>query len=252
MLALVGTVAFCAGVAIAGYYAVLRLAPALSHEQNNELVRVASAVTSGLYGLLIAFMVVNAWQAHNTAATRAEDEISALSNVMRDAGGLPDSLRAPVRADVLGYVNLVVAREWKSLARGQPDLASRARYEGIWARLYDFEPVSDTQRTFFGSLVDRMNDVGRARRLRVYSSRSQVPALLWAVMISGGALTVFLLYLYSSGRRRTQAAVIGIVAGFVGFAMFLIYALDEPFDGAMRLSTQPYTYFVDQWDGKRL
>jgi hypothetical protein len=65
-------------------------------------------------------------------------------------------------------------------------------------------------------------------------------------------MTVFLLYLYSAGRQRTQATVIGIVAGFVGFVIFLIYALDKPFDGAMRLSTQPYTYFVDQWEGKRL
>jgi Protein of unknown function (DUF4239) len=252
MLALFATVAFCAAVAVGGFYAMLRLAPGLSHESNNELVRIASTVTSGLYGLLIAFMVVSAWEGYNNAATRAEDEISALSNVMRDTGGLPDRLRTPVRQDVLEYVQLVVAREWDTLARQQPDLVSRARYERIWDRLYRFRPTTETQRTFFGSVVDRMNDVGRARRLRVYSSRSQVPALLWAVMIAGGVLTVFLLFLSSAGERRTQAAVIGIVAGFVGFVVFLIYALDKPFDGAMRLSTQPYTYFVDQWEGKRL
>lgn len=252
MIALLATVAICAAVAVAGFYAVQRFWPDLHDAENNELVRIASAVTSGLYGLLIAFVVVSAWQGHNNAATRAEDEISSLSNVMRDAGGLPEQLRAPVRQDVLAYVDLVVAREWDTLAQGQPDLVSRARYERIWDRLYNFEPTTDTQRTFFGSLVDRMNEVGRARRLRIYSSRSQVPDLLWAVMVAGGVMTVFLLYLYSAGRQRTQATVIGIVAGFVGFVIFLIYALDKPFDGAMRLSTQPYTYFVDQWEGKRL
>lgn len=239
-------------LAVAGFYAVLRFLPGLCHENNNELVRVASSVTSALFGLLLGLMVVSAWQGYTEASSQTEDEISALSNVMRDAGGLPASIRVPMRTDVLAYVNVVVDREWDTLARSQPDIVSRTRYERIWDRLYAFTPRSPSQNTFFGSVVDRMNDVGRARRLRIYSSRPHVPSLLWAVMISGAVLTVFLLYLYSGGRIRTQAVTIGVVAGFLGFVIFLIHGLDRPFDGALRLSAQPYTYFIDQWRGKPL
>ena len=244
--------AISAGLAIAGFYAILRFVPGLHHENNNELVRVASSVTSALYGLLLGLMVVTAWQGYTDASTQVEDEISALSNVMRDVGGLPTPIRRPVREDVIAYVNLVVTREWDSLARGKADLVSRQRYEGIWDRLYAFKPHSSPQDTFFGSVVDRMNDVGRARRLRIYSSQPHVPSLLWAVMIAGGVLTVFLLYLYSGGRTLTQAVTIGVVAGFLGFVIFLIHGLDQPWNGALRLSSQPFTYFLDQWHGKPL
>jgi hypothetical protein len=252
MVALVVTVIVSAAVAVAGFYAVMRFLPGLCQGANNELVRICSGLTSGLYGLLLAFVVVTAWQNHTNAATQVEDEISALSNVMRDAGGLPAAVRAPVRADALRYARLVVDREYATLADGDPDLVSRETYERIWARLYGYEPRTNAQSTFFGSVVDRMNEVGRARRLRIYSSRPAVPELLWGVMIVGGVLSVFLLYLYGGGRAGTQAVMLGVVAGFIGFVVFLIYALDEPFAGELRLSTQPYTYFVDQWRGKPL
>lgn len=246
------TVILCATVAVAGFYAVRRFFPALWSDSNNELVRICSSLTGGLYGLLLAFVVVTAWQNYSNASTQIEDEISALSNVMRDAGGLPEEVRVPVREDTLRYAGLVVSREWAMLAEGDPDLVSRQMYERVWDRLYGFDPNSDAESTFFGSVVDRMNEVGRARRLRIYSSRPAVPELLWGVMIVGGVLSVFLLYLYGGGRAGTQAVMLGVVAGFIGFVVFLIYALDEPFAGELRLSTQPYTYFVDQWRGKPL
>lgn len=252
MVALLVTVVLCATFAVAGFCAVVRFLPGLCQGANNELVRICSGLTSGLYGLLLAFVVVTAWQNYTNAATQIEDEISALSNVMRDAGGLPEPVRGPVRADTLRYVRLVVSREWATLADGNPDLVSRQMYERIWGRLYGFEPRTEAQSTFFGSVVDRMNEVGRARRLRIYSSRAQVPSLLWGVIVVGGVLSVFLLYLYGGGKMRTQAIMLGIVAGFIGFVVFLIYALEKPFAGELRLSTQPYTYFLDQWRGKSL
>jgi hypothetical protein len=246
------TVILCATVAVAGFYAVRRFFPALWSDSNNELVRICSSLTGGLYGLLLAFVVVTAWQNYSNASTQIEDEISALSNVMRDAGGLPEEVRVPVREDTLRYAGLVVSREWAMLAEGDPDLVSRQMYERVWDRLYGFDPNSDAESTFFGSVVDRMNDVGRARRLRIYSSTSHVPSLLWGLIVAGGVLTVFLLYLYRGGSVLAQAIMIGIVAGFIGFVVFLIHALDSPFAGELRLSTEPFTYFSDQWRGKPL
>jgi hypothetical protein len=242
----------CAIVAVAGFYAVQRFFPSICDESNNELVRICSSLTSGLYGLLLAFVVVTAWQNYSNASTHIEDEISGLSNVMRNSGGLPDEVRVPVREDTLRYAQLVVDREWASLEHGDPDLASREMYERIWDRLYRYEPRTDAQGTFFGGVVDRMNDVGRARRLRIYSSRSDVPSLLWWLIVVGGALTVFLLYLYRAGKVRTQAIMIGVVAGFIGFVVFLIFTLDNPFARDLKLSTEPFTYFIDQWRGKSL
>ena len=251
MVALV-TVLGSAIIAVAGFYAVQRYFPSLSDESNNELVRICSSLTSALYGLLLAFVVVTAWQNYSNASTHIEDEISALSNVMRDSGGLPDQVRVPVRTDTLRYAQLVVDREWASLEHGDPDLASREMYERIWDRLYRYEPETEAQGTFFGTAVDRMNDVGRARRLRIYSSRSDVPSLLWGLIGVGGVMTVFLLYLYRAGKVRTQAIMIGVVAGFIGFVVFLIFTLDNPFARDLKLSAQPFEYFLDQWRGKSL
>ena len=110
---------------------------------------------------------MTAWQNYSNAATQIEDEISALSNVMRHGGGLPDRCEVPVRRNTLRYAGLVVDREWATLAQGDFDPASRAMYESIWAELYRYEPRTNAQSTFFSSVVDRMNDVGRARRLRI-------------------------------------------------------------------------------------
>ena len=79
-----------------------------------------------------------------------------------------------------------------------------------------------------------------------------MPWLLWALIVGGGVLTVFLLYLYGGGRVRTQAIMLGVVAGFIGFVVFLIFALENPFAGELKLSTQPYTYFIEQWRDKPL
>jgi hypothetical protein len=65
-------------------------------------------------------------------------------------------------------------------------------------------------------------------------------------------MTVFLLYLYRAGKVRAQAVMVGVVAGFIGFVVFLIYTLDNPFARDLKLSTQPFTYFIDQWRDQSL
>jgi hypothetical protein len=57
MVALV-TAVLCATLAVAGFYAVQRFFPSLRHDANNEMVRICSGLASGLYSLLLAFVVV--------------------------------------------------------------------------------------------------------------------------------------------------------------------------------------------------
>ena len=68
---------------------------------------------------------------------------------------------------------------------------------------------------------------------------SDVPAVIWILLWGGGATTVAFTFLFVLSDRRWQAVMTAALAAQIGFILFLIGTLDNPFYGAARISDQP-------------
>ncbi len=234
-------------LAIAGLFAFLRWFPQLATNEDEGPKGVFFSMVGVLYAVLLAFVVVIVWSDFVDAGHTSQTEVTRLSNLARDAGGFPPDVRDDMRERLVAYAEAVAGPEWESMGGGDASPVAAEAYEAVWAEYYAFEPATDEQATFFGESLGRLNELGENRRLRLLQSRATVPAPMWLLLIAGFVITVGWTYLFGTGRLATHVIAAGSIACLTGFVLYLIYALQHPFAGSVRISPEPFIEFARQW-----
>jgi hypothetical protein len=238
-----------AAIAALGFRLVLRFRPTVRDEAHNDVHAVYFSMVGLLYAILLAFVVVVAWEQFDAAKESTETEVTRLSNLLDDAKPLPD--RARIQDTILIYVHNVVEREYDTMAaHGDSDPHTAASYEAIWDAFSTSTDVQDPPAaTFFDTAVGRLNELGEARRLRVLSSKSTIPLPLWILLVGGGLFTIAWLFPFHMADTGVQTVALGSVGAFTGFVLFLIYALQHPFTGDIAIDPGVYEHLITQWQG---
>jgi peptidoglycan/LPS O-acetylase OafA/YrhL len=93
--------------------------------------------------------------------------------------------------------------------------------------------------------IDRLTEMDDNRRLRLAASRERVPAIMWAMLYAGGAAIVVLGYLFQSPGDWFQRFLIALLSGTVMFSIFLVVALEGPFDGDVSVRPAAFRFVLD-------
>ncbi|MFD0278514.1 DUF4239 domain-containing protein [Kitasatospora sp. NPDC127111] len=228
-------------LAVAGSLLSYRRYPALAAGEHNEMVGVVLSMFSAIYGIILAFVIVNLWtQLEGTEAVVAT-EATSISQIVRDARAFPPEHQAAVDAAVGTYVHAVVEQQWPLMREGRGDFARTAeRMEDVYAALRAFEPQTQTEQVFYQKAVDSLNDAVAQRRARIADSRLSLPPLLWLLVIGGALVILPLTFVYGIRDRRMRLLFVGSVAGLIGFSLLLVLVLDRPFAGDLCVSPQPF------------
>jgi Protein of unknown function (DUF4239) len=236
-----------AAFAVIGFRIALLYRPQDRVEAHNDTYGVYFSMVGLLYAILLAFVVVVAWEQFNSAEESTHTEVTRLSNLFRDAQPLPDDDRVRIQTALRTYVQNVVDREYATMADGKADEQTAQAYQAIWNQYYRTKVEDEPAATFFDSAVSRLNELGEARRLRVSSSQSTIPVPLWILLIGGGLFTIAWLFPFHMADTRVQTWAVGTVGAFTGFVLFLIYALQHPFAGDIAIDPAVYQGLLDQW-----
>ncbi len=237
-----------AAVAVVGFRIALRYRPQDRQEAHNDTYGVYFSMVGLLYAILLAFVVVVAWEQFNSAEESTHTEVTRLSNLFRDAEPLPSADKERIQQALAVYVQNVIDREYDAMADGQSDGPTTAAYANIWNGFYDTKVEGDgPAATFYDSAVGRLNELGEARRLRILSSQSTIPLPLWVLLIGGGLFTIAWLFPFYMADTRVQTVAIGTVGAFTGFVLFLVYALQHPFAGDIAIDPAVYQSLLDSW-----
>ncbi len=240
-----------AAVAVVGFRISLRYRPALRDDAHNDTYGVYFSMVGLLYAILLAFVVVVAWEQFNSAEESTHTEVTRLSNLFRDAEPLPAADRVRIQDALVVYVQNVIDREYDAMADGVSDIQTEEAYEAIWRGFYNTQVEGDgPAATFYDSAVGRLNELGEARRLRVLSSQSTIPLPLWVLLVGGGLFTIAWLFPFYMANTKIQTWAIGSVGAFTGFVLFLIYALQHPFSGDIAIDPSVYQSLLDGWENK--
>ena len=240
-----------AAYAVIGFRIALRYRPQDRIEEHNETYGVYFSMVGLLYAILLAFVVVVAWEQFNSAEESTHTEVTRLSNLFRDSEPLPDTDQNRIQNALVVYVQNVIDREYDTMADGESDRPTEEAYEAIWTGFYNVPAgLEGPAASFYDSAVGRLNELGEARRLRILSSQSTIPLPLWILLIGGGLFTIGWLFPFYMGDTRVQTIALGSVGAFTGFVLFLIYALQHPFAGDIAIDPSVYQSLLDGWQEK--
>jgi len=216
-------------------------------EANNEFAGFMYSMIGLVYGVYLAFTIIAVWEQFSAAEEVTTAEATHLSALWRDAQALRVEDRTAIQQQLLSYTDSVVHDEWSTMAldRG-PAPKTSAIYEELWNRYYGVQIDADNpvQTAFYQEMIRRLNDLGLLRRRRLLAASSELPPLMWVLLVTGGVVTVLFSLVFGTRHAWMQYLVVGVVTSLVTFSILLVDAMQYPFSGDVSIRPEAYQSVV--------
>lgn len=244
-------VAFFASVSILGLYIVRRTVRVQTLRDDHDVAGFTFGVVGAFYGVVLAFVIVAAWQRFDRADAKAQSEALALSDLYSLSFGFNPSMHTQVVQAVHDYAFQVVDHEWAQMAA----LSYERSLDGegnLWRVLLNYEPVNSREQVVLDKSLDAMDQLSDARRLRYVYYGEDLPSVVWIVIYIGAAITIGFSYFFNTKSFRSQAIMCGTFAALIGLTIMAISELSSPYQGAVNVSDAPFRFVLSMVDqGKK-
>ncbi|MEV7026503.1 DUF4239 domain-containing protein [Kitasatospora sp. NPDC093558] len=228
-------------LAVAASTLATRRFPTLVKGENNDMVGVVLSLFGAIYGIILAFVIVNLWTQFEDTQKVVATEATSISQIVRDARAFPPDTQAAVNGAVRDYVHAVVEQQWPLMNAGHGNFeATSAKVDGMYAALRAYEPQSQSEQAFYAEALSSLNDAIAQRRARIFASRDELPALFQVLIVGGAVVILLLTLLYGIRSRKIRLLFVGSVAALIGFSLLLVPVLDRPFAGSVSVSPEPF------------
>ena len=216
-------------------------------QANNEFAGFMYSMIGLVYGVYLAFTIIAVWEQFSAAEEVVTAEATHLSTLWRDAQAMPGEHRAAIQRQLLEYADSVVHDEWPAMAREHGAAArTNAIYEDLWRRYYavQLDGGNAVQTAFYQETIRRLNDLSLLRRRRLLAAQSELPPLMWTLLLAGGVVTVMFMLVFGTRHAWVQYAVIGVITSLVTFSILLVDAMQYPFSGDVSIRPEAYELVI--------
>lgn len=183
------------------------------------------------FAVLLAFVVLEAYDSYNSAKSGTELEAQAVLELSRTAEAFEPDENARLKGALVCYGRAVIHDGWPAMRE-----ESSSPLVNDWGTRFRQEVLALTPSTFiqkdsFRQMLIEQDERIEGRRTRLAEAIRVVPLPLWIVLLIGAALTIGWVIL-SAGRKGSflvQGAVVVSVSVMVMSALLLVWFLDHPF-----------------------
>jgi protein-S-isoprenylcysteine O-methyltransferase Ste14 len=253
--AVYGVLTVCAVVlvAVAGLVAVQRFVPAERSREHNDVAGFIYSVVGVIYAVLLALVVIAAWEEQESARMTVRDEANGLAEVFWLAHRLPEPEGPRLQELARSYAAVVAEQEWELMAQGAGSSPEAwALMDEMRRVVQDMEVETPSDQVLFEQGLVLVNELADARRARMVEAEEGVPAVLWAVLVLGGIVTVGFTYLFAMENTRTHRLMVAAVAALVALVLFAIVTLDYPFSGGTRIGPEAFELVLRRFETSEL
>jgi Protein of unknown function (DUF4239) len=200
-----------------------------------------------VFGALLGFTVVVAWEQFSSADANVAHEASTLTTMYRQTIAMPDPQRTQLRQQLRKYAEAVSGPEWSAqeTGAGTSDTA-RAAITEIY-RLFGDRPASVSS-PVDGEFLGQLTVLATDRNQRALDQEPRIPALLWAGLIVGGLLVIAIAGFVHLSSRLGHAILVSGVALLLGLLLFIVYWLDHPFGTQIGVTPEPFQHALEVFD----
>jgi uncharacterized membrane protein YraQ (UPF0718 family) len=237
---------------VAGLYLVQRFVPMELRKQHNDVAGFIYAVVGIAYAVLMGLVVVSSWEQFDAARRTVEGEADELAEVFWLGHRLPEPEGRRLQELARSYARVVVEEEWPLLARGESSPRAWALIDEIRLSVQNQDPHTQAEQVLYEQSLERVHELGDARRDRLVQAREGIPLILWAVLVTGAMVTVSFTYLFGLDSNTTHTLMVAALALVIGLVLFTIGALEYPFSGSARLGPEAFELVLERFESSRL
>jgi hypothetical protein len=237
------------GCALLGIMIRAALPPAHVSKESQDVVRLGMGLVATMTALLLGLVTAAAkgsFDSQDVAVKNAAAGMLALDRLLARYG--PET--QPTRVRLRGAVALRLEQVWPETggsAAGREALQEQhgpPPGERIENEILQLAPQTDTERWLKAEALKLTEEVLRTRWRLLSTAGGSVPRTFLAVVIFWLSMT-FGSFGLSAPRNATVVTVFVISTLSVAAAVFLILELDGPFEGIVRISSEPFRYTLD-------
>jgi Protein of unknown function (DUF4239) len=198
-----------------------------------------------VYGALLGFTVVVAWEQFSSAEGNVTNESSTLATMYRQTVSLPAPEQVRMRQLLRTYTAAAQA-EWDTRERDAAGSSARAAITDMYRVLGQqgsaAHPVS-------AEIREQLNVLTSQRNTRVLDAKPRIPGLLWSGLLFGAVLLIGLIGFTHLSNTLSHMVLSSAIAILLGLLLFLIFWLDHPFGQQLGVTPTLFDFSVQVFDG---
>ena len=238
------------GLVLLLQWGIRRRWPSLAEGDHNEVVGFIIAVVGVIYAVLLAFVVIVAWENYASAERIVGQEASTLRGLYRESAAFLDETQEELHLLVRQYADEVVELEWPAMAEGVPgDPRAGAVFDEMAETLASVQVTTPAQEEFLGAEAERLSQLVSLRSQRLDYADRTIPGVLWTALIVGGVVTIGFALLFGLQRAVLHSLMLGSLAALVGVLLFVAMEMDRPFAGGVAIQPEPFERVLVDFSG---
>ena len=219
-------------LALLGLALVRRTVPRNRLARHIDVAGYVYAVIGVIYAVILAQVVIAAWQEYQDARAVADAEANAVLNLARLAQVWPDQDRERVEYALSAYAQQVVDVEWPTMAHNQFDESVQTSYiHDLWQAVNEAGVRADDLDPVYAASLQQLDQLDEARRSRMLIGRERLPEAMTLTLAVGALVTVGFSYLFAIEDGWIQGLMTASLATLVALLLLLEYQLDSPYEG---------------------
>ncbi len=231
--------------AAGGTLLVRRRCPVRVLKAHHDITGPMFGTVGVLYAVLLAFIVIVAWQNFDKAGSDVVQEANYYGDIYRNSNGLDVEFRPKIRAAMDAYLESVIEDEWPRLPAGGMSERSQKNALAVWALVGAYQPQSEASKIFLAETVHRMNLAGEMRRQRLMNARNGIHLVLWLVLYMGAIIMMGFAFCFGAESQRMQLLMNSVLALLMTLILFTVHVLDSPFGGTMGITAEPFRQVLE-------
>jgi hypothetical protein len=200
-----------------------------------------------MFGALLGFTVVVAFEQFSSAAENVANEATTLTTMYRQTNTMPDPERTQIRQLLRDYTTAVEGPEWQSEKVGAANDTARHAVTQMYGVVGNQQP-SLVNSPVTSNFVVQLATLASDRNTRILDASPRIPPVLWCGLLIGAVILLTITGFMRPGNKRGHVILCSAVAVLLGLLLFVIFSLDRPFNNQTGVKPTPFAHSVEVFD----
>ncbi|HVU20791.1 MAG TPA: DUF4239 domain-containing protein [Rhizomicrobium sp.] len=207
---------------------------------HNEVGGIIIAVSGTIYAVILGFLTVVAWEHYQEARNLVVIESDADIDAWHSSVGLPATVRAQVRQDMIAYAKTMIASEWPLMKEGRFDESAPMISMHAIDAVGSFTPADNGQSNAQSAVLQELTAIHDARQQRIAINGAGISWFEWLVLAVGAACIVCFCWLFGVRNLRTHILMTSTVVTMIVSILVLLFELQYPFRSNVGIGPQAW------------
>ncbi len=234
--------------ALAGQIAVRRFLPCwFGGKDYNDLVGQFLSASGVFLGITLGLLSVGAWENFTAVDGAVGQEATDIGVCYRAFDNYPEPQRTALTDLLRTYTRREIDVAWPKQRQGIiPGAGGNALLDQLQRYVTHIEPRTEAEKALHAEALNLFSKMLESRRTRLSSVTTQLPEIVWIVVIAGSVLNLSLMWLFVMENKRLHDLLTSILAALLGLLVFLLAVMDLPFRGEYSVGPDSFELVYNQ------